>query len=71
MFDSYGYLNASTGEFGGLVRDLKDEKSHIGGKFTITFSINTKNLKHSRNVQNKIVCFRNRILHLFGSAKSY
>lgn len=32
MFNSYGYVNHTTGEFDGLVRDLIDENSHIGGK---------------------------------------
>ncbi|KAJ8944992.1 hypothetical protein NQ318_010194, partial [Aromia moschata] len=31
VFDSYGYLNHTTGKFNGMARDLYDEKSHISG----------------------------------------
>ncbi|KAJ8931047.1 hypothetical protein NQ314_016075, partial [Rhamnusium bicolor] len=31
IFDSYGYLNKTTGQFNGLVQDLYEERGHISG----------------------------------------
>ncbi|KAJ8931043.1 hypothetical protein NQ314_016071, partial [Rhamnusium bicolor] len=35
IFDSYGHLNKTTGQFNGLVQDLYEERSHIAGTFLV------------------------------------